>query len=258
MDPKVKDAIMNAAHQEPFARLLGIELLELEDGYSRVGMVYDPSRQDNIYARAHGGVLFGLIDEAFETAGQTDGSVAVALNVNVTYIASPEPGDRLHAEARRVAQTKGPRTTTSKSPTQRPPHRRLQALATARANRSLSLNPSGCVQRPSEIRISKPETNPDPEKPSYALVQDPGIVLEPFLDALADLVGAAEFRPEFLVFRLPIRAEALVEIVAQLIEQKLPGRLIPLEASQQIVHSTSSSATSLWADRRWRPCGWSP
>jgi acyl-CoA thioesterase len=106
MDQKVRDAIMNAARQEPFARLLGIELLELEDGYSRVGMLYDPARQDNIYARAHGGVLFGLIDEAFETAGQTDGTVAVALNVNVTYIASPEPGDRLHAEAQRVAQTK--------------------------------------------------------------------------------------------------------------------------------------------------------
>ena len=98
MDRKVREAIMNAARQEPFARLLGIELLELEDGYSRVGMLYDPSLQDNIYARAHGGALFGLIDEAFETAGQTDGTVAVALNVNVTYIASPEPGDRLCAE----------------------------------------------------------------------------------------------------------------------------------------------------------------
>jgi acyl-CoA thioesterase len=106
MDQKVRAAIINAAHQEPFALLLGIELLELEDGYSRVEMVYDPARQNNIYGRAHGGAVFGLIDEAFETAGQTDGTVAVAMNVNVTYIASPEPGDRLHAEARRVAQTK--------------------------------------------------------------------------------------------------------------------------------------------------------
>jgi acyl-CoA thioesterase len=106
MDQKVRETIMNAARQEPFARLLGIELLELEDGYSRVEMVYDPARQNNIYGRAHGGAVFGLIDEAFETAGQTDGTVAVAMNVNVTYIASPEPGDRLHAEARRVAQTK--------------------------------------------------------------------------------------------------------------------------------------------------------
>jgi len=106
MDPRVKAAIETAVVQEPFARSMGIELLNLEDGYSLVEMVYDPSRQNNIYGRAHGGAVFGLIDEAFETAGQTDGTVAVAMNVNVTYIASPEPGDRLHAEARRVAQTK--------------------------------------------------------------------------------------------------------------------------------------------------------
>jgi acyl-CoA thioesterase len=106
MDPRVKAAIETAVVQEPFARSMGIELRNLENGYSRVEMVYDPSRQNNIYGRAHGGAVFGLIDEAFETAGQTDGTVAVALNVNVTYIASPEPGDRLHAEARRVAQTK--------------------------------------------------------------------------------------------------------------------------------------------------------
>jgi acyl-CoA thioesterase len=85
---------------------MGIELRSLEDGYSLVEMVYDPLRQNNIYGRAHGGAVFGLIDEAFETAGQTDGTVAVAMNVNVTYVASPEPGDRLQAEARRVAQTK--------------------------------------------------------------------------------------------------------------------------------------------------------
>jgi acyl-CoA thioesterase len=85
---------------------MGIVLCQLDDGYSLVEMVYDPSRQNNIYGRAHGGAMFGLIDEAFETAGQTDGTVAVAMNVNVTYISSPEPGARLRAEARRVAQTK--------------------------------------------------------------------------------------------------------------------------------------------------------
>ncbi len=106
MDPRVRAAIETAVGQEPFARSMGIELLRLEDGYSLVEMVYDPSRQNNIYGRAHGGVVFGLIDEAFETAGQTDGTVAVAMNVNVTYVSSPEPGARLRAEARRVAQTK--------------------------------------------------------------------------------------------------------------------------------------------------------
>jgi acyl-CoA thioesterase len=106
MDDKVREAIIKAVDQEPFARSMGIELRKLDAGYSLVEMVYDASRQDNIYGRAHGGAVFGLIDEAFETASQTDGTVAVAMNVSVTYICSPEPGARLRAEARRVAQTK--------------------------------------------------------------------------------------------------------------------------------------------------------
>jgi len=61
---------------------------------------------NNIYARAHGGAIFALIDEAFETAGQTEGTIAVALNVNVTYVSSPEPGLQLQAEARRVSRTR--------------------------------------------------------------------------------------------------------------------------------------------------------
>jgi acyl-CoA thioesterase len=50
--------------------------------------------------------LFALIDEAFETASQTDGTIAVALNVNVTYVSSPEPGVRLRSVAQKVSQTK--------------------------------------------------------------------------------------------------------------------------------------------------------
>jgi acyl-CoA thioesterase len=106
MDDAIRAAIIGAVMREPFARSSGIELLLLDDGFSRVEMTYDPARQSNIYDRAHGGAVFGLIDEAFETAAQTDGTVAVAMNVNVTYIASPEPGVRLWAEARRMAQTK--------------------------------------------------------------------------------------------------------------------------------------------------------
>jgi len=106
MDDAIRAAIIGAVTREPFARSSGIELLLLDDGFSRVEMTYDPARQSNIYDRAHGGAVFGLIDEAFETAAQTDGTVAVAMNVNVTYIASPEPGARLWAEARRMAQTK--------------------------------------------------------------------------------------------------------------------------------------------------------
>jgi len=106
MDPQVKEAIFKAAKKEPFARAMQMELLKLEDGHSVVRMNYEPEKMDNIYARAHGGAIYALIDEAFETAGQTDGTIAVALNVNVTYVSSPAPGQRLQATAHRVSQTR--------------------------------------------------------------------------------------------------------------------------------------------------------
>jgi acyl-CoA thioesterase len=106
MDPKIKNAIESAVINETLARVFQIELVALDTGASVVEMVYDPARMSNIYNRAHGGAIFALIDEAFETACQTHGTIAVALNVNVTYIASPEDGSRLRAEAREVSRTK--------------------------------------------------------------------------------------------------------------------------------------------------------
>jgi acyl-CoA thioesterase len=106
MDKKVKNAIEKAVKRETFAQALKMELVELDEGHSMVEMIYDPKNMGNMYGRAHGGALFGLIDEAFETAGQTKGTIAVALNVNITYVTSPKPGSRLRAEANRISETK--------------------------------------------------------------------------------------------------------------------------------------------------------
>ena len=106
MDQKVREAIFEAVKREPFAQDMQMELIKLEDGHSIVHMIYNSEKMDNMYSRAHGGATYSLIDEAFETASQTKGTIVVALNVNVTYVSSPEPGQRLQAEARRVSQTK--------------------------------------------------------------------------------------------------------------------------------------------------------
>jgi len=106
MEEKITEAIHEAVRKEPYAQAMKIELVALEKGFSAVEMVYEPTTMDNIYNRAHGGAIFGLIDEAFETVSQVGGTIAVALNVNVTYITSPESGTRLRAEAREVSETK--------------------------------------------------------------------------------------------------------------------------------------------------------
>lgn len=106
MDQVIADGIRRAVENEPFARALGLRLVDLNLGHSVVEMRYKPELMSNIYARAHGGAVFALIDEAFETACQTHGTIAVALNVNVTYVSSPQEGQILRAEAREVSKTR--------------------------------------------------------------------------------------------------------------------------------------------------------
>jgi acyl-CoA thioesterase len=55
---------------------------------------------------AHGGAIFSLIDAAFEIASNSHGTMAVALNMNINYLASPEKGAMLTAEAREINRTK--------------------------------------------------------------------------------------------------------------------------------------------------------
>jgi acyl-CoA thioesterase len=106
MDQALKEGIQRAAAREPFARELGITLEHLDLGHSIVRMTYIPETMDNIYNKTHGGALFALIDEAFETAAQTHGTIAVALNVNVTYISTAQAGDELKAEAKEIVSTR--------------------------------------------------------------------------------------------------------------------------------------------------------
>jgi len=104
MDEKVKEATFKKVEQEPFAQKFGIRLLDLEEGYSRVEMKLT-SDMENLFGMAHGGALFALIDEAFETASNSHGTLAVALNMNITYVAPPSLTGRLIAEAREFSRT---------------------------------------------------------------------------------------------------------------------------------------------------------
>lgn len=104
MDSKIKEAIFRQVEQEPFARKFDLKLIDLDEGYSKVEMVFTPS-MENIFGKAHGGALFALIDEAFETASNSHGTVAVALSMSVNYLASPRSGSRLTAEAKEISRT---------------------------------------------------------------------------------------------------------------------------------------------------------
>jgi len=104
MDQKIKEAIFRQVEKEPFARKFGLKLIDLDDGYSKVEMNFTHD-MENIFGMAHGGTLFAIIDEAFETASNSHGTLAVALNMNVNYVSSPLKGSRLIAEAKELSLT---------------------------------------------------------------------------------------------------------------------------------------------------------
>ena len=102
---EVLEGIANRVNEEPFAQLLGMELKDIGPGHSVVEMTLRPE-MENILRMVHGGAIFALIDEAFETAANSHGTVAVALNMNVTYISPPQVGSLLRAEAREISLTR--------------------------------------------------------------------------------------------------------------------------------------------------------
>jgi len=100
----VFEAIRAKMEAEPYAQKLGIELVELERGRSLTKMAFT-GEIENVFGMAHGGAIFSLIDEAFGAAANSYGTVALALNVDVTYVCSPLPGDTLYAEAEEMSRT---------------------------------------------------------------------------------------------------------------------------------------------------------
>ena len=104
MDSKIKEAIFRRVEQEPFAKKFDLKLIDLDEGYSKVSMAFTPD-MENMFGKAHGGALFALIDEAFETASNSHGTIAIALNMDISYLASPSTGATLTAEAKEINRT---------------------------------------------------------------------------------------------------------------------------------------------------------
>ena len=105
MDENVRQALFRQVEKEPFAKKFGLRLIALEEGYSLVEMTVTQD-MENMFGIAHGGALFALIDEAFETASNSHGTVAVALSMTVNYIAPPAAGSKLKAEAKEFSRTR--------------------------------------------------------------------------------------------------------------------------------------------------------
>ena len=95
------DFIKDFSENDKFAKQLGIELVEVSKGRAKAKM-----KIRNVHLNAvntvHGGAIFTLADFAFAIAANSYGNIAVALNVNISFLKAVPEGT-LFAEAEEVS-----------------------------------------------------------------------------------------------------------------------------------------------------------
>jgi acyl-CoA thioesterase len=87
---------------DQFAERANIELLSVSPGAARAKMTLHPHHW-NGYGTVQGGAIFTLADFAFAAASNSHGTVAVAINVSITFMKAGTTGT-LWAEAREVSR----------------------------------------------------------------------------------------------------------------------------------------------------------
>jgi acyl-CoA thioesterase len=87
---------------DKFAERANIELLSVSPGQARAKMTLHPHHL-NGYGTVQGGAIFTLADFAFAAASNSHGSVAVAINVSITFVKAGQTGS-LWAEAREISR----------------------------------------------------------------------------------------------------------------------------------------------------------
>jgi acyl-CoA thioesterase len=93
--------LQERAASQKIAQHLGIELTEVSSGFARATMVCR-EEMSNILGMVHGTALFALMDEVFQAAVNSHGTIAVALNLSLTFHQAPKFGEILTATGREV------------------------------------------------------------------------------------------------------------------------------------------------------------
>jgi acyl-CoA thioesterase len=91
--------------RDHFRELLGIKILEVREGYSKLTMQVTKEHL-NFVGSAHGGAIFALADCAFAEAVNFGDNKAVAVQVSINYLKPSREADTLTAEASVISESK--------------------------------------------------------------------------------------------------------------------------------------------------------
>jgi len=98
MSAAVRERLIAHAASEGLAVKMGLKVVDVTAGCAVVEML--PGAEDeNLFGYVHGGAICSLMDEAFQLACNSHGTMAVALSVNVVFHSPAEGGVLLRAEA---------------------------------------------------------------------------------------------------------------------------------------------------------------
>ena len=100
-DKLARDVVSHMMDNDYFSQWLGIEVLEIKEGYSRVKMTVR-KEMVNGFGIVHGGVPFSLADSAFAFACNNRNILSVALDTSINFTKPVHVGDELTAEAKEL------------------------------------------------------------------------------------------------------------------------------------------------------------
>jgi acyl-CoA thioesterase len=100
-DDLAKEVVNHMVEHDLFSRWLGIEVLDVKEGYSKIKMTVR-KEMINGFGIVHGGIAFSLADSAFAFACNNRNVLSVALDTAINFIKPVHVDDVLTAEAKEL------------------------------------------------------------------------------------------------------------------------------------------------------------
>ena len=100
-DEKAKQVVDKMMKDDLFSQWLGIEVLEIREGYSKIKMTVR-KEMINGFGIVHGGIAFSLGDSCFAFACNNRNNLSVALDTAINFTKPVHVGDELVAEAKEI------------------------------------------------------------------------------------------------------------------------------------------------------------
>ena len=97
-DILAKKVVDDMLHKDLFSQWLGISIIEIKEGYSKIKMTVR-SEMLNGFGIVHGGIAFSLADSAFAFACNNRNVLSVALDTSINFLKPVQVNDMLIAEA---------------------------------------------------------------------------------------------------------------------------------------------------------------